>query len=52
MENKVALVKCDSYEQEKVDEAVLDAFNYLGGIQKFIKMKLIRNFVRTLKKSV
>ena len=37
MENKVALVKCDSYEQEKVDKAVLDAFNYLGGIQKFIK---------------
>jgi len=33
----VAIVKCENYEQEKVDQAVQRAFDLLGGIQKFVK---------------
>lgn len=33
MKSKVALVKCDSYEQEKVDEAVRKAVELLGGLE-------------------
>lgn len=37
MENKVALVKCATYEQTKVCQQVEKAINLLGGIDKFIK---------------
>ncbi len=37
MENKVALVECKTYDQEKVDKAVEKAFDLLGGIDKFVK---------------
>lgn len=32
--SKVALVKCDSYEQDKVDAAVRKAINLLGGLEE------------------
>ena len=37
---KVAVVKCESYDQNKVEKAVDDIFEYLGGIEKFIKPKM------------
>ena len=37
MNNNVALIRCDSYEQSEVDEAVKKAFDLFGGIKKFIK---------------
>lgn len=37
MENKVSLVKCDSYDQNKTLLAVENAINLLGGLNQFIK---------------
>lgn len=37
MENQVAVLKCENYNQENVDKAVLNGFNLLGGIEKFVK---------------
>lgn len=37
MRNEVALVSCDSYEQEKVDLAIEKGFELLGGIKKYVK---------------
>ena len=35
--DKVAVVKCESYDLNKVEKAIDDIFEYLGGIEKFIK---------------
>ncbi|MCF7885184.1 MAG: DUF362 domain-containing protein [Candidatus Marinimicrobia bacterium] len=35
--SKVALVKCDSYDQEKVNTAIARGLKLLGGIEQFIK---------------
>ena len=37
MKTKVAIVKCRSYEREKVGRAVKEAFGLLGGMERFIK---------------
>lgn len=37
MENKVALIKCEDYEQENIDNAVKNAVDLLGGMEKFVK---------------
>ena len=37
MENKVSLVKCDSYDYSQTLSAVQNALNLLGGLDKFIK---------------
>ena len=37
MKNKVAIVKCDDYNQKNVDSAVREALNLIGGAGKFIK---------------
>lgn len=39
MKNKVAIVKCDDYNQKNVDYAVREALNLIGGAGKFIKKK-------------
>ncbi|EKD27505.1 MAG: hypothetical protein ACD_79C00693G0003 [uncultured bacterium] len=36
---KVAVIKCTSYEDKSVKEAVLKGINLLGGINKFVKSK-------------
>lgn len=35
--SKVSLVKCDTYEQARVDEAVGSALDHLGGINAFVR---------------
>ncbi|MBQ9786244.1 MAG: DUF362 domain-containing protein [Clostridia bacterium] len=37
MENKVSVIECRSYEQELVDNAVKNAIDLIGGIDKFVK---------------
>ena len=37
MENLVSIIACENYEQELVNQAVKDAVDKLGGIEKFVK---------------
>lgn len=37
MKNQVALIKCPNYQQENVNQAVTNALEHLGGIEKFVK---------------
>jgi uncharacterized protein (DUF362 family)/NAD-dependent dihydropyrimidine dehydrogenase PreA subunit len=37
MSSKVSLVRCDTYQQEKVDQALQQAINLLGGFSQFVK---------------
>lgn len=38
-DNNVAIIKCESYNQELVDAKVKEAVDLLGGIEKFVKPK-------------
>lgn len=37
MKAKISLVKCSDYEQEKVEKAVLESLNLIGGLENFVK---------------
>ena len=37
MKSRVALIPCDSYDEEKVYAAVKEGFSLLGGVKKFVK---------------
>lgn len=37
MQTKVSLVKCNNYEQARVDAAIAEALDLLGGIERYVK---------------
>lgn len=37
MNDKVALVSCANYDADKVNDAVIEALDYLGGLDRFVK---------------
>lgn len=37
---KVSIVKCESYDQNVVEQAIAQALEHLGGVEKFVKKEI------------